>query len=311
MSSLTGDQPQTGQTRDEVVAFLRPTASGASAVRAPLFDLRVAVSALVDAASHMRTKWAAISVAELEAALLGLEHDLVSVQAKVVRISEGVLASGDRDRASTARGARLERDLAYLDRASATRDRDAAALSWHLAAQLRQAASIDRDRAALLRHQAALERAASTTDDVTGALERGHGLAALEREVERCRRGDGRIVVGFVDVDGLKHVNDTQGHPAGDQLLRDVVVALKASLRSYDVVVRYGGDEFVYSMAGVSRQAAMARFRKMAVALAEATGGQTVSVGFAELGPSDTLPNVIARADADLYARRQRRPPPS
>ena len=64
---------------------------------------------------------------------------------------------------------------------------------------------------------------ASATDDLTGALRRGEGLDALEREVQRARRaGNDQLVVAFVDVDGLKSVNDREGHEAGDRLLKDV-----------------------------------------------------------------------------------------
>jgi diguanylate cyclase (GGDEF)-like protein len=320
----TSGQPDSAE--DDNLPVLH--AAGRSLAGAPLLDLRVAAAALVEAAAHLRSRWVTIPANEVDGLLLELEHDVVGVLSKVVRFGDGILAlDGDRggsggggggsgggsglstasaeNRATGVRGGRLERDLVRLEREAAARDRATAALSLHLSAQLRAAATADRDRAALLLHRAALERAASRTDDVTGALERGHGMITLEQEIERCRRGNGRLVVGFVDVDGLKEVNDTRGHLAGDQLLRSVVVALKGSLRSYDVVVRFGGDEFVYSLSGVTLVAAKRRFQKMADTLAETTGGRTVSVGFAELAAADTLATVIARADADLYAGRR------
>jgi diguanylate cyclase (GGDEF)-like protein len=268
----------------------------------PVLGLCTRLAALVDAASRLRSRWLNVPTADVDELLLQFEHDIADVLTHVVRVADGVAGNGNG--ASAVANARLERDLARLDREVAARDRETAALSWHRSAQLRHAAKADRDRAALLRHEASLERDAFRTDDVTGALERRPGLAALERELERCRRGDGRMVVGFIDVDGLKAVNDTQGHRAGDRLLHEVAAALKASLRPYDVVVRYGGDEFVYSLAGVTPEAAHGRFKHMATALSRATGGATVSVGLAEVRPHDTLSTVIARADADLYARR-------
>ena len=249
-----------------------------------------------------------VPAVELDDLLLQFERDVVDVLSRVVGVVDGVAdpgnGNGNGNGAAAVRNGRPEREVARLDREAAARDRDTAALSWHRSAQLRQAARADRNRAALLRHEASLERDALRTDDVTGALERRPGLSALERELERCRRGDGRMVVGFIDVDGLKQVNDTQGHRAGDRLLHEVVAALKASVRPYDVVVRYGGDEFVYSLTGVTIEAALSRFEHMATTLERATGGGSVSVGLAELRPHDTLSTVIARADADLYARR-------
>jgi diguanylate cyclase (GGDEF)-like protein len=173
-----------------------------------------------------------------------------------------------------------------------------------LALALRRDAAEDRDAAALSRHQAALDRAASSRDQLTGALQRSSGWTSLQREIDRCRRGDGRLVVGFIDVDGLKAVNDTRGHVAGDRLLQAVVRSLRGSLRSYDVIVRFGGDEFVYSLAGADLSAAHQRFERVQAYLAESLDGGSVSAGFAVLGPEDTLEAIVTRADADLYRRR-------
>ncbi len=119
----------------------------------------------------------------------------------------------------------------------------------------------------------------------------------------RCRRSNTSLVIGFVDVDGLKAVNTPAGHQAGDQLLKDVATGLRAVLRSYDVVVRFGGDEFVFSLAGAGLAAAAARFEKMLASLAR-LNGDSVSAGFGELAPAETLETLIERADKDLYQRR-------
>lgn len=293
---------------------LRPTT--ASLAEHPLHELRVAGADLLDAASRLRLGWPALPPGDVQAELLAFERDVAELLTKAVCVADGLIAldraeggPGPSDAAARSVRSRLERDAARLEREAVARDRSAAALLWHLTARLRMEAAEDRKRAALLLHQAGLERSATRTDDVTGALNRRQGLVALEQEVERCRRGDGRLVVGFLDVDALKEVNDADGHHAGDDLLRRVVRAVKSTLRSYDVVVRYGGDEFVYSLAGVGVSAAMNRFKKASAALAEATGGRTVSVGFAALRPGESLASVIARADAELYARRRRTRP--
>lgn len=187
--------------------------------------------------------------------------------------------------------------------AAAAADRDMAALLWHQAAVLRAAAAADLNAAALLRHQAALDRAEASRDELTGALGRRAGFAAIQSEIDRCRRGPIPLVVGFVDVDKLKQVNDVRGHLAGDVLLKEVADRLRASLRSYDIVLRFGGDEFVYTFAGGSRDDAMHRFAAMRTTLAH-VNGDSVSAGFAELEPDDTVDSLIGRADADLYRRR-------
>jgi diguanylate cyclase (GGDEF)-like protein len=188
---------------------------------------------------------------------------------------------------------------------SAATDRQMAALLWHEAAMLRADAARDRQEAALLRHQAALDKAAASTDELTGALNRRGGLVALQNEVDRCRRGPCQLVLGFVDVDGLKQVNDVRGHLAGDELLKEVADGLRTALRSYDVLMRFGGDEFVYSFAGASLADALQRFAAMRTTLAH-LNGDSVSAGFAELTATDRLEDLIGRADEDLYRRRGR-----
>jgi diguanylate cyclase (GGDEF)-like protein len=102
----------------------------------------------------------------------------------------------------------------------------------------------------------------------------------------------------------LKRVNDEQGHAAGDRLLRGVGVALRNGLRSYDVVVRYGGDEFVCALPNVSITAAMSRFNDVSELLAAAILDATVSVGLVAVADSESLDDAIARADRELYAGR-------
>jgi diguanylate cyclase (GGDEF)-like protein len=146
-----------------------------------------------------------------------------------------------------------------------------------------------------------------TVDELTGALRRGAGLAALQREIDRSRRGgEAGVVVVFVDVDGLKEVNDRDGHAAGDDLLRATVSALRDRLRSYDLIVRYGGDEFLCVLTGTTLEQA----RGTADALTEQVGARTdgsISTGLAELLKGDTVDSLVERADAALYAGRRQR----
>jgi diguanylate cyclase (GGDEF)-like protein len=151
---------------------------------------------------------------------------------------------------------------------------------------------------------AARHSADATVDELTGALRRNGGFVALAGEIDRSRRDGASLVLGFLDVDGLKAVNDTDGHAAGDALLVAVVDALRASLRSYDVVVRYGGDEFLFSLSGADEEAAAQRLKTMRTLLGHRMSGRSVSAGFATLRPDDDLDALIRRADLDLYTRR-------
>ena len=146
----------------------------------------------------------------------------------------------------------------------------------------------------------------SSTDELTGLLRRGPGLDALEREVQRSRRSGDELVVAFVDVDGLKQVNDRDGHAAGDQLLKAVAQTLTGNLRVYDLVIRWGGDEFVC----VLPQAGLEGAARLVEALEQDFGrltGRTLSVGLAELGQvkeEDGARELIQLADSRLYAKR-------
>ena len=195
-----------------------------------------------------------------------------------------------RSRASMARGraandrTRARRD----DRTRARRDRERAARDRKLAA---------RDR-----EQAARERRKAGTDELTGARRRGVGLEELDREIERARRTGGNLVAVYVDVDNLKTVNDGLGHRAGDELLCSVVDGLKRHVRTYDLVMRLGGDEFLCALPDATLDDAHGRFDDLNADLHEGS----VSVGFAALRDGENSENLVDRADRDLLAARGR-----
>ena len=160
-------------------------------------------------------------------------------------------------------------------------------------------------------------------DDLTGVLRRGPGLDALRLELARARRLSQPVSVAFVDVDGLKAINDTHGHAAGDTLLRTVAATMRCRLRSTDLIMRHGGDEFVCVLGGASMEAARGVMSEVTSAVVEATGGTSVSVGVATLAPREPSNGsrdpsgdsgedsdagaLVAAADLDLYARRTAR----
>lgn len=153
--------------------------------------------------------------------------------------------------------------------------------------------------------------AEAALDDLTGALRRGVGMRLLAAEVDRVRRAGGRLVVAFVDVDGLKQVNDGEGHAAGDRLLETVARTLRRRLRSYDLVVRYGGDEFLCTMTGAGSDEARAKLALIGAELRAMPDSPTISVGVAELDEDpdlhDSVTSLVGRADAALYQGREQR----
>jgi diguanylate cyclase (GGDEF)-like protein len=194
-----------------------------------------------------------------------------------------------------------DREEAASDRARAADDRVKAATDREIASRERTEALEIRARSEEFVEQAA-------TDQLTGARTRDVGLEESARELQRARRTHAQLMVAFVDVDGLKRLNDSRGHPAGDAALRLVGQALRANLRPYDVIVRYGGDEFLCAMPNLSAPEARARFKRIAHALAAGDSQHSISFGLAQARDSETFEQLIARADADLIGTRGREP---
>jgi diguanylate cyclase (GGDEF)-like protein len=170
----------------------------------------------------------------------------------------------------------------------------------------RARAAADRARAAADRANAARERDRLETelqsahlDELTGAYRREMGRMALSHEIDRARRSDGRFVVAFVDVDSLKFVNDREGHAAGDRVLQTVVREIRSRLRSFDPIIRYGGDEFVCGIGGTDLEEAKRRFNLIGDAI-EADARVGISVGLAALAVGDTADQLTERADTAM-----------
>jgi diguanylate cyclase (GGDEF)-like protein len=112
-------------------------------------------------------------------------------------------------------------------------------------------------------------------------------------------------VLAFIDVDGLKEVNDSQGHLAGDALLRLLGETIRANVRPYDLIVRYGGDELVCAMPNLSAFEARTRFKKIAGALTEVSPHHSITFGLAAAEAAESLQELLARADTDLLEARR------
>ncbi len=218
-----------------------------------------------------------------------------------VGANERAFARRDRTTSMTDRGAGArERVQAELDRTTAFSDRE------HGAGE-RARAEDDRSTAQADRGASARERDQSSVDMLTGAHARGAGLVELGRELTRAAKTGQSLIVAFIDVDNLKAVNDSTGHAAGDDLLRSVAHSLKARLRSYDLIVRYGGDEFLCAISDLDLPGAAARLSEANVLLSALPSPASFTAGLAEMQHGDTLEGLIARADAALYVRRRRR----
>jgi diguanylate cyclase (GGDEF)-like protein len=199
-------------------------------------------------------------------------------------------------------GSRDPRAIRALEALAEMRDRSAA--HRMRAAADRSRAAKDREAAAADRKHLLAELERAHLDDLTGVYRRGMGEIALINEIERARRSEGALTLAYIDFDSLKDVNDSQGHAAGDTLLRNLVTLLRSMLRPYDPVVRWGGDEFVCTISDADLDSARERFQGIRTALAESTGAE-ITVGFAALEEGDTLTTLLERADAALLEARQ------
>lgn len=129
------------------------------------------------------------------------------------------------------------------------------------------------------------------------------GREALEEALQGLRGRSYSFI--FVDLDGLKEVNDREGHRAGDDLIRRAADALRTAVRDSDVVVRLGGDEFAVILPGAGDVAAGTVLR--AIGTGFRLRGVSASAGAATAGPDEEPTKVLERADAEMYRRKGRR----
>lgn len=149
----------------------------------------------------------------------------------------------------------------------------------------------------------------AATDPVTGVWNRHHGRALL---VTETAQGDGPVKplsILMVDIDNFKAINDSFGHPAGDAVLVEVARRLSESVRSSDMVARWGGEEFVVLLRDCTLDDAVERAEEIRRQIAERTfpgvGTVTVSVGAAQLTVDEDVASLLGRADEALYEAKR------
>jgi two-component system, cell cycle response regulator len=149
---------------------------------------------------------------------------------------------------------------------------------------------------------------AASHDFLTRVWNRGEILEFLRRELARARRGNLPVGVALVDVDHFKRVNDKFGHQAGDFVLQEVAKRFSSSLREYDGVGRYGGEEFLLIIPGCDLTTLVRRTNQIRASISnepilstpEATT-ITVSMGVAVAEPQESVESLLQRTDDALY----------
>lgn len=159
---------------------------------------------------------------------------------------------------------------------------------------------------ATLREAIDEQRLLARRDERTGLANAREFAERATIELKRVARLGVPLTVAYCDVDDLKRVNDTYGHEAGDRLLAGVALALRASLRSTDMVARMGGDEFACLLPGAMGGDALAALMKVLDGVAElsdeGSGRATVSIGAVWTRmPVKSVDTLLRQADAHLY----------
>lgn len=228
--------------------------------------------------------------------------------------------AGPRDLVETARAVNdMAATLSLLEAyaVALTDDLDSPLLDEPMPGRIGQALQVTLDRLRASLDQAKRDRVVlqdvAAHDSLTRLLNRGAGLDAMNRELHRSRRDGTTMMALFIDLDGLKEINDTCGHDAGDDAIRLTAEALRAATRQSDIVARIGGDEFLIS--GLIPES-RAEAECLAQRVRQTVGKQVVyrdgrqitlscSIGVALVQPEDTVESLITKADKALYLAKQ------
>jgi len=158
-------------------------------------------------------------------------------------------------------------------------------------------------------------RYAATHDSLTGQLNRSEAFDSLRRELDRANRNHKPVSILLADVDHFKDVNDTLGHPFGDEVLKEIARRLRARLRLYDSLGRYGGEEFLIVLPDCDLMSALIRADELRICISSTpmvfsrvSRTVTVSMGVAvstdhEAGDITAL---LSHADRGLYAAKRK-----
>jgi diguanylate cyclase (GGDEF)-like protein len=156
-------------------------------------------------------------------------------------------------------------------------------------------------------------RRMGTADGLTRLMNRRGFLPTAEHQLKLAKRNHQPVALMFLDLDGLKHVNDTLGHSAGDRMITEGAFVLRETFRSSDLIARVGGDEFCVLFAAQSYHTAKIALTRLKNAVDKANEQEgrpftlSFSAGVAMFDPEDpcTLDQLIALADEQMYARKR------
>jgi len=153
----------------------------------------------------------------------------------------------------------------------------------------------------------------ATMDDMTNTYNRRMGLKILRNHFSLSKRHRNSLAVCFVDIDGLKPINDSFGHAKGDKLIRDISEMLRSSIRESDIVSRMGGDEFLIILPECGVESAKKVIRRLTEKIrtynevSQKSYRASVSFGISEFSGCDdrTVEDLLAEADNKMYVMKK------
>jgi diguanylate cyclase (GGDEF)-like protein len=147
------------------------------------------------------------------------------------------------------------------------------------------------------------------TDQLTEVFNRRHIMSRLEEEFEQVKRLKKNVSCIMADIDNFKHINDSYGHLVGDQVLKAISHRIRNTVRAYDILGRYGGEEFLIIMPDTTLEEARGLAERIRIRVKEEkvnTTTVTMSLGVVCVEESDrSLDDIIRRADQNLYSAKK------
>jgi len=150
-------------------------------------------------------------------------------------------------------------------------------------------------------------------DELTGSFNRRCIMRLLEEEISRAHRSKTHCSIALIDLDWFKRINDTYGHPTGDEVLRTFAITVFANIRNIDRFGRFGGEEFLLVLPDTPHDKAARILDRLRVIIADLDWSAlspgmrvTVSAGVTTLRPDETPEPLLARADRALYEAKAR-----
>jgi diguanylate cyclase len=148
-------------------------------------------------------------------------------------------------------------------------------------------------------------------DELTGSFNRRCIMRMLDEEIARSARSGSSCSIALIDLDHFKRVNDSYGHPTGDEVLRTFAITMFANIRSVDRFGRYGGEEFLLLLPDMPNECAVPAMDRLRAIVADLDWSAfspgmkvTLSAGVATLKPDETTDSFLARADSALYTAK-------